>query len=238
MGIFWRLAIDCQVFEPKTNTLAETPPDVRIALGNRRMRLSRMIFRPCCRCGEGRFKRRSVGRSVSRSLAAIEQDVEADDAPVEPDGSRPYRRLKTALEDIEEAKLQVSHRRFEPSAVAYQWPNWTAALHLVPATAAFLKIHPKIEVEVSTYDMSISSKTTDIHIGAARPGGQVLPTSFLHQTTSPTHGRNTRKIFQSITHVRTHVGADIWPFTVEARSNDQLHPLLPMAPAHSGNSWP
>ena len=56
-------------------------------------------------------------QSVSRSLAAIEQDVGVElvrrttrrSNPTEA-GLSYYRRLKTALEDIEEAKLQVSHR--------------------------------------------------------------------------------------------------------------------------------
>src|SRR4051794_30972612 len=110
-------------------------------------------------------------QSVSRSLAAIEQDVGVElirrttrrSNPTEA-GLAYYQRLKTALEDIEEAKLQVSHRRLEPSGLLrISGPTGFAALHLVPATAAFLELHPKIEVEVSTYDvMSILSKTTSI----------------------------------------------------------------------------
>ena len=63
-------------------------------------------------------------QSVSRSLAAIEQDVGVElirrttrrSNPTEA-GLAYYQRLKTALEDIEEAKLQVSHRRLEPSGL-------------------------------------------------------------------------------------------------------------------------
>ena len=116
-------------------------------------------------------------QSVSRSLAAIEQDVGVElirrttrrSNPTEA-GLAYYQRLKTALEDIEEAKLQVSHRRLEPSGLLrISGPTGFAALHLVPATAAFLELHPKIEVEVSTYDRYVDLVEDNldlaVHIG-------------------------------------------------------------------------
>jgi len=178
-------------------------------------------------------------QSVSRSLVAIEQDVGGElvrrttrrSNPTEA-GLAYYQRLKTALEDIEEAKLEVSDRRLEPSGLLrISGPTGFAALHLVPATAAFLKIHPKLEVEVSTYDRYVDLVEDNldlaIHIGPlpdsmakarrladlrrvffAAPG-------YFAEYGRPKHPQDLSK-HQCI--VRTaRVGADIWPFTVDGK---------------------
>ena len=178
-------------------------------------------------------------QSVSRSLVAIEQDVGVElvrrttrrSNPTEA-GLAYYQRLKTALEDIEEAKLEVSDRRLEPSGLLrISGPTGFAALHLVPATAAFLKIHPKLEVEVSTYDRYVDLVEDNldlaIHIGPlpdsmakarrladlrrvffAAPG-------YFAEYGRPKHPQDLSK-HQCI--VRTaRVGADIWPFTVDGK---------------------
>jgi DNA-binding transcriptional LysR family regulator len=178
-------------------------------------------------------------QSVSRSLATIEQDVGVElirrttrrSNPTEA-GLAYYQRLKTALEDIEEAKLQASDRRLEPSGLLrISGPTGFAALHLVPATAAFLKIHPKIEVEVSTYDRYVDLVEDNldlaVHIGPlpdsvakskrladlrrvffAAPG-------YLAKHGRPKHPHDLSK-HQCI--VRTaRVGADVWPFTVDGK---------------------
>ena len=178
-------------------------------------------------------------QSVSRSLVAIEQDVGVElvrrttrrSSPTEA-GLAYYQRLKTALEDIEEAKLEVSDRRLEPSGLLrISGPTGFAALHLVPATAAFLKIHPKLEVEVSTYDRYVDLVEDNldlaIHIGPlpdsmakarrladlrrvffAAPG-------YFAEYGRPKHPQDLSK-HQCI--VRTaRVGADIWPFTVDGK---------------------
>ena len=178
-------------------------------------------------------------QSVSRSLAAIEQDVGVElvrrttrrSNPTEA-GLAYYQRLKTALEDIEEAKLEVSDRRLEPSGLLrISGPTGFAALHLVPATAAFLKIHPKLEVEVNTYDRYVDLVEDNldlaIHIGPlpdsmakarrladlrrvffAAPG-------YFAEYGRPKHPQDLSK-HQCI--VRTaRVGADIWPFTVDGK---------------------
>jgi DNA-binding transcriptional LysR family regulator len=178
-------------------------------------------------------------QSVSRSLATIEHDVGVElirrttrrSNPTEA-GLAYYQRLKTALEDIEEAKLQASDRRLEPSGLLrISGPTGFAALHLVPATAAFLKIHPKIEVEVSTYDRYVDLVEDNldlaVHIGPlpdsvakskrladlrrvffAAPG-------YLAKHGRPKHPHDLSK-HQCI--VRTaRVGADVWPFTVDGK---------------------
>ena len=178
-------------------------------------------------------------QSVSRSLAAIEQDVGVElirrttrrSSPTEA-GLAYYQRLKTALEDIEEAKLEVSDRRLEPSGLLrISGPTGFAALHLVPATAAFLKIHPKIEVEVSTYDRYVDLVEDNldlaIHIGPlpdsaakARRLADLRRVFFAAPGYFAKYGRpkHPHDLTKHQCIVRTaRVGADIWPFTVEGK---------------------
>ena len=178
-------------------------------------------------------------QSVSRSLAAIEQDVGVElirrttrrSNPTEA-GLAYYQRLKTALEDIEEAKLQVSHRRLEPSGLLrISGPTGFAALHLVPATAAFLELHPKIEVEVSTYDRYVDLVEDNldlaVHVGPlpdsaakARRLADLRRVFFASPGYFAKYGRPKRPedLSKHQCIVRTaRVGADIWPFTVDGK---------------------
>lgn len=178
-------------------------------------------------------------QSVSRSLAAIEQDVGVElirrttrrSSPTEA-GLAYYHRLKTALEDIEEAKLEAAHRRFEPSGLLrISGPTGFAALHLVPATAAFLELHPKIEVEVSTYDRYVDLVEDNldlaVHIGPlpdstakAKRLADLRRVFFASPGYFAKYGRPKRPedLSKHQCIVRTaRVGADIWPFTVDGK---------------------
>ena len=185
---------------------------------------------------------RLLGRSlqsVSRSLAAVEQDVGVElirrttrrSSPTEA-GLAYYQRLKIALEDIEEAKLQASDRRLEPSGLLrISGPTGFAALHLVPATAAFLKIHPKIEVEVSTYDRYVDLVEDNldlaVHIGPlpdsvakSKRLADLRRVFFAASSYFAKHGRpkHPQDLSNHQCIVRTaRVGADIWPFTVDGK---------------------
>ena len=185
---------------------------------------------------------RLLGRSlqsVSRSLAAVEQDVGVElirrttrrSSPTEA-GLAYYQRLKIALEDIEEAKLQASDRRLEPSGLLrISGPTGFAALHLVPATAAFLKIHPKIEVEVSTYDRYVDLVEDNldlaVHIGPlpdsvakSKRLADLRRVFFAASDYFAKHGRpkHPQDLSNHQCIVRTaRVGADIWPFTVDGK---------------------
>jgi DNA-binding transcriptional LysR family regulator len=178
-------------------------------------------------------------QSVSRSLAAVEQDVGVElirrttrrSSPTEA-GLAYYQRLKIALEDIEEAKLQASDRRLEPSGLLrISGPTGLAALHLVPATAAFLKIHPKIEVEVSTYDRYVDLVEDNldlaVHIGPlpdsvakSKRLADLRRVFFAASSYFAKHGRpkHPQDLSNHQCIVRTaRVGADIWPFTVDGK---------------------
>jgi DNA-binding transcriptional LysR family regulator len=178
-------------------------------------------------------------QSVSRSLAAIELDVGVElihrttrrSSPTEA-GLAYYQRLKAALEDIEEAKLEVSHRRMEPSGLLrVSGPTGFAALHLVPATAAFLKAHPKIEVEISTFDRYINlvEENVDlaVHIGPlpdsvskSRLLANLRRVFFASPSYFAKHGRprHPRDLAKHQCIVRTaRVGSDVWPFTIDGK---------------------
>jgi DNA-binding transcriptional LysR family regulator len=178
-------------------------------------------------------------QSVSRSLAAIEQDVGVElirrttrrSNPTEA-GLAYYQRLKSALEDIEEAKLQASDRRLEPSGLLrISGPTGFAAQHLVPAVAAFLDIHPKIEVEVSTYDRYVDLVEDNldlaVHIGPlpdsvakSRRLADLRRVFFAAPGYFARHGRpkQPQELSNHQCIVRTaRVGADIWPFTVDGK---------------------
>jgi DNA-binding transcriptional LysR family regulator len=106
---------------------------------------------------------RQLGRSlqsVSRSLAALERDVGIELVRRTTRRSNPteaglafYRRLNSALAEIEAAKTEASNRRSEPSGLLrLSGSPAFSPLYLVPAIAAFLAIHPKMSVELNASD--------------------------------------------------------------------------------------
>ncbi len=197
-------------------------------------------------------------QSVSRSLAAIEQDVGVElirrttrrSNPTEA-GLAYYQRLKTALEDIEEAKLQVSASKARAIRVAaHQRPNriCSAASGSGDGRVPRSSIQRSKSKSAPTTVMSILSKTTSIlpcisgRCPTRWPKPSVLPIcggySLPRQATSPnTAGRNIRRIFQSINASFARRGSarisghSRWT----ARSGRSRYPgvFAPMAPASS-----
>jgi len=109
--------------------------------------------------GAARHLGRSL-QSVSRALAALEREVGIElvrrttrrSNPTEV-GRALYRRLTTALADIEAAKTEALNRRSEPSGLLRLTGSPAfAPLYLVPAVAAFLNIHPKVSVDLELSD--------------------------------------------------------------------------------------
>jgi DNA-binding transcriptional LysR family regulator len=120
----------------------------------------------------------------------------------------------------------------EPSGLLrISGPTGFAALHLVPATAAFLKIHPKIEVEVSTYDRYVDLVEDNldlaVHVGPlpdstakAKRLADLRRVFFASPGYFAKYGRPKRPedLSKHQCIVRTaRVGADIWPFTVDGK---------------------
>lgn len=106
---------------------------------------------------------RHLGRSlqsVSRSLAALEQEVGVELirrttrrlTPTDA-GLAFYRRLSAALSEIEAAKLETSNRRAEATGLLRISGSASfAPLHIVPALPEFLAKYPGVEVELELSD--------------------------------------------------------------------------------------
>jgi DNA-binding transcriptional LysR family regulator len=103
--------------------------------------------------------RRSL-QSIARSLVALERGVGVELVRRNTRRSEPteaglafYQRVKPALNEIEEARLEAADRRVEPSGLLrIGAPVAFAAAHMVPAVHDFMKRHPRIEVELWASD--------------------------------------------------------------------------------------
>lgn len=106
-----------------------------------------------------RHLRRTL-QSVSRSLAALEQGVGVElvrrttrrSSPTEA-GLAFYRRVKPAVAEIREARLEAADRGAEPSGLLRVGaPVLFAPAYVVPVVAEFMKRHPRVEVELVLSD--------------------------------------------------------------------------------------
>jgi len=99
-------------------------------------------------------------QSVSRSLAALEGDLGVElvarttrrSAATEA-GLAFYRRVGAALSEIEAAKLETANRSSEAAGLLRIASSTVfAPLYVVPAVSAFLKLYPKVHVELDLSD--------------------------------------------------------------------------------------
>ncbi|MGH6977577.1 MAG: LysR family transcriptional regulator, partial [Stellaceae bacterium] len=123
-------------------------------------------------------------QSVSRSLASLERSVGVEllrrttrrSAPTEA-GLAFYARVKEALAEIVAARLEAAGRRAEPSGrLRVTASSAFASLYVVPAVAAFLAAHPRVEVELDVSDRYVDLIAEGIDL-AVRIGP--LPNSTL-----------------------------------------------------------
>jgi DNA-binding transcriptional LysR family regulator len=183
--------------------------------------------------------RRSL-QSVSRSLAALEREVGVElirrttrrSAPTDA-GLAFYRRVSVALGEIEAAKLETSSRRAEAMGILRVAGSTAfAPLYVVPALPAFLKDHPRVEVELDlsdsyvdlvgeSYDLAIrigdlpDSNLTVRQLANSRRVVFAAPSYFAR------HGRPRRP--EDLAHhqciVRTAArDANAWPFRIDGRT--------------------
>ena len=183
--------------------------------------------------------RRSL-QSVSRSLAALEREVGVElirrttrrSAPTDA-GLAFYRRLSVALGEIEAAKLETSTRRAEAMGILRVAGSTAfAPLYVVPALPAFLKDHPRVEVELDlsdgyvdlvgeSYDLAIrigdlpDSNLTARRLANSRRVVFAAPSYFAQ------HDRPRRP--EELAHhhciVRTAArDANAWPFRIDGRT--------------------
>ena len=110
-----------------------------------------------------RHLRRSL-QSINRSLAALERSVGIDlvrrttrHSKITEAGRSFYDRIKPALMEINEAKLEAADARAEPAGrLRIGAPVLFAPAYVVPAIAAFMKRHRGIEVELKVSDRLVN----------------------------------------------------------------------------------
>ena len=99
-------------------------------------------------------------QTVSRALAALEEDIGVElihrttwhSSPSEA-GAIFYRRVKPAVDEIREARLEAAQRRLEPSGVLrIGAPALFAPRFLMPIVAEYMRQYPKVEVELDLSD--------------------------------------------------------------------------------------
>jgi DNA-binding transcriptional LysR family regulator len=118
-----------------------------------------------------RHLRRSL-QSIGRSLSALEQDLKAQLVRRTTRQSRPteagqafYRRIKPALVDIHEARLETANRQAEPSGLLKVGaPEAFASSFVVPAVRDFMERHPGIEVELQASDRPVDFFTQQLDL--------------------------------------------------------------------------
>jgi len=118
-----------------------------------------------------RHLRRSL-QSIGRSLSALEQDLKAQLVRRTTRQSRPteagqafYRRIKPALVDIHEAKLETANRQAEPSGLLKVGaPEAFASSFVVPAVRDFMERHPGVEVELQASDRPVDFFTQQLDL--------------------------------------------------------------------------
>jgi DNA-binding transcriptional LysR family regulator len=103
---------------------------------------------------------RHLGRSlqaVSRSLAALEGSLGVELVHRTTHKAQPteagydfYQRVKPALLEIVEARIQAGNRSAEPTGLLrIGGPELLGPSYLIPIVARFMEMHPKLEVELS-----------------------------------------------------------------------------------------
>ncbi|TWT09465.1 LysR family transcriptional regulator [Reyranella sp. CPCC 100927] len=182
-----------------------------------------------------RHLRRSL-QSVSRSLAALERGVGIElvrrttrqSTPTEA-GLAFHRRVKPALQEIADARLEAASQRTEPSGLLrISAPVLFAPPYLVPAVAAFMARYPRIDVELKLSDRFVDLITENIDLAVrigdlpdsllkARRLGKLRRVVFGAPAYFAQHGRPQRPedLVRHQCVVRTFDGdTDTWPFRV------------------------
>jgi DNA-binding transcriptional LysR family regulator len=185
---------------------------------------------------------RALGRSlqsVSRSLAGLEREIGVELVRRTTRRSKPteagfalFRRLKAALAEIEEAKLEAANLRAEPSGLLRITASTAfAPLYLVPAIAAFLARYRNVEIDLELSDtyVDLVERGFDlaVRIGEMSPSTLVARrladlrrVVFAAPGYFAAHGRPKRP--EDLVHhqciVRTAAReGDAWPFTVDGK---------------------
>src|SRR5260221_1363977 len=179
-------------------------------------------------------------QSVSRCLAALEREVGVELVRRTTRRSTPtdaglafHRRLSAALGEIEDAKLETSHRRAEATGLLrIAGSPVFASVYIVPTLPAFLKDHPKVEVELDlseryvdlvseSYDLAIRIGDLPDSTLTARRLANSRRVVFAAPSYFSAHGRPRRP--EELAHhqciVRTVArDSNVWPFRIDGRT--------------------
>jgi len=182
--------------------------------------------------------RRSL-QSVSRSLAALEHDIGVELirrttrrlSPTDA-GLAFYRRLNSALAEIEAAKLETSNRRAQATGLLrIAGSTVFSPFYVVPALTEFLAAHPRVEVELELSDgyVDLIGEGYDLAIRIGELPDSTLKSKLLATSrrvvfSAPSYfAKNGRPqspedLFRHECVVRTAArDANVWPFKVNGR---------------------
>jgi DNA-binding transcriptional LysR family regulator len=172
-------------------------------------------------------------QSVSRSLAALEREVDIELVRRTTRRSTPtdaglafYRRLSAALAEIESAKQETAKRRVEASGLLRLTGSTAfAPLYIVPVLPDFLKAHPRVDVELNLSDSYVDLIGEGYDL-AVRIGD--LPDSSLKARLL---AKSRRVVFAAPGYLAVHGRP--------RRPEDLVHhQCIVRTAAREGNSWP
>jgi DNA-binding transcriptional LysR family regulator len=185
-----------------------------------------------------RHLRRSL-QSISRSLSAVEQDLAVElvrrttrhSEPTEA-GHAFYRRLKPALAEISEARLEAASQQAEPAGLLkIAAPVAFAAAYVVPAIHEYITRYPRTEVELQASDapadffahgLDLAVRIRELPDSAmqARKLGEIRVVVFGSPAYFDRHGRPSSP--DDLAHHQCIVrvladGDETWPFRINGR---------------------
>ena len=185
-----------------------------------------------------RHLRRSL-QSISRSLMTLERGIGVDLVRRTTRQSHPteaglafYRRVKPAVTEIKDARLEAAHQQAELTGLLrVGGPAMFAAAHIVPVICELVERHPKIEIElkVSDREVDLVAERLDIAVRIremrdstlkARRLGELRVVAFGAPSYFAKHGRpkHPDELARHECVVRLTDGdAETWPFRIAGR---------------------
>ena len=185
-----------------------------------------------------RHLRRSL-QSISRSLMTLERGIGVDLVRRTTRQSHPteaglafYRRVKPAVTEIKDARLEAAHQQAELTGLLrVGGPAMFAAAHIVPVICELVERHPKIEIELKVSDREVDLVTERLDIAVriremrdstlkARRLGELRVVAFGAPSYFAKHGRpkHPDELARHECVVRLTDGdAETWPFRIAGR---------------------
>jgi DNA-binding transcriptional LysR family regulator len=184
-----------------------------------------------------RHLRRSL-QSISRSLMSLERSLGVDlvqrttrQSSQTEAGLAFYRRIKPALTEINDAKLEVANKRSEPAGLLRVGaPILFAPAFVVPAICDFMERYPKVEVELKLSDRKVDLVEEGLDVVVrirdlpdsglkARRLGELRAVVFGSPAYFAEHGRpeHPDELMHHQCVLRFDDGVEKWPFRIGGR---------------------